>query len=389
MLLESPLDRPPLWSSDVGPRAESVVVCQCALSRNLADYPFPGRCSAADKLNIEKRLVATFDSLNLLSSGVYYSLASLTPTESRFLVERRLIAPFMLFGNEPRGVYVAEDHSFSIMINGADHLCLRAHASGVQPHEVWARLNLMDDTLAGVLDYAFEKRLGYLTSAMSLVGTGLKASLILHLPCLRTLDRLDVAAAKARGRYFNLYGVKAGYEDAARTRHSGRTAAQETARGRSVLHESLCADVEGSVFGHHREAVGDLFLLANEGTLGLAEEEIVFHLRHVAEEILESEDAAREELLHERPTHIEDRVGRALGIAGGARLMPFTEAMDLLSSIRLGVAAGLLHEHPVPELNEMLLRAQRAHIELTVGRECDELALTIERANLFRNRFGA
>lgn len=389
MLLESPLDRPPLWTSDNGPRSESVVVCQCALSRNLADYPFPSRCSSADKLNIEKRMAATFDNLNLLSSGVYYSLSALTPPEARFLVERRLIAPSMLHGNEPRGVYVAEDQSFSIMINGADHLCLRAHASGVQPHEVWARLNLMDDTLAGVLDFAFEKRLGYLTSAMSMVGTGLKASLILHLPCLHELDRLDLAALKARGRYYNLYGVKAGYEDPVKTRRGGRAAAPETGRGRNILNESLCADIEGSVFGHHRESVGDLFLLVNEGTLGLAEEEIVFHLRHVAEEILQAEDAAREELLRERPAHIEDRVGRALGLAGGARLLSFTEAMDLLSSIRLGVAAGLLPDHTVSELNEMLLRAQRAHIELAAGHECDELALTAERANLFRTRFGA
>lgn len=389
MLLESALDRPPLWFSDNGPRAESVVVCQCALARNLADYPFPSRCSAADKLNIEKRMVATFDNLNLLSSGVYYSLSSLTPTEARFLVERRLLAPSMLNGSESRGVYIAEDQSFSIMVNGADHLCMRAHASGVQPHEVWARLNLMDDTLAGVLDFAFEKRLGYLTSAMSMVGTGLKASLILHLPCLRELDRLDIATLKARGGYFNLYGVKAGYEDPVRARRGGRAGAQEGSRSRNVLHESLCADAEGAAVGHHREAIGDLYLLTNEGTLGFAEEEIVFHLRHAAQQILDTEDAAREELLRERPAHIEDRVGRALGVAAGARLLSFTEAMDLLSSLRLGVAAGLMPEHPVSELNEMLLRVQRAHIELAVGRECDELALTMERANLFRARFGA
>ena len=387
MLLESPLDRTPVWFSAYGPAAQTAVVSQCTLARNLADYPFPGRCSTDDRLAIEKRMVAIFDSLSLLTNGVYYSLPGLSSAEIRFLAERRLILPSMIFGNEPRGVYVSDDQCLSIMVNANDHIVLRAHASGIQPHEVWARLNLVDDTLAGVLDFAFEKRLGYLTSAMNTVGTGLKASLILHLPCLRELDRLDSAALKARERHYSLLGVKSGVEEAQRGRRASRT--PEPGRQVAILKESLCADTDGAVYGHHREAVGDLYLLVNDSTLGTAEEEIVFHLRHVAEEILNTEELARADLLRERPIHIEDRIGRALGLAGGARLLAFTEALDLLSSIRLGVAAGVARERSIAELNEMLLRAQRAHIELSAGRDCDELALSMERASLFRSRFGA
>ncbi|MBP8130609.1 MAG: hypothetical protein KA184_13605 [Candidatus Hydrogenedentes bacterium] len=389
MLLESPVDKAPSWCSDNGPRAESAVLCQCTLVRNLADFPFPDRCSLDEKESVERRLLSVFDSLNLLSSGVYYSLPRLTPKESRFLVERHLITPQMLPRNTARGVYVAEDQSFSIMVNASEHLCLRATVSGLQPQEAWARLNLMDDTLAGTLDFAFDRRLGYLTSVLAHLGTGLKASTLLHLPCLRETDRLETAATTARRSHFAFCGVKPGYEESLPGRRAGKSGTSELRRIRAALSESLCSTLEGVACGHPREALGDLFLLVNEGTLGAAEEEITFHLRHVAEEILAAEDAARTELLRERLPHVEDRVGRALGVAGGARLLSFPEAMDLLSSIRLGVAAGCLADRPVQELNELLLRSQRAHLELVAGHDCDELTLSVERANLFRSRFGA
>lgn len=388
MLLESPVDKAPSWFSDNGPRAESVVLCQCTLARNLADFPFPDRCSLDEKESIERRILSVFDGLNLLGSGVYYSLPRLTPKEARFLVERHLITPQMLLGNAARGVYVSEDQSFSIMVNASEHLCLRANTSGLQPQEAWARLNLMDDTLAGVLDFAFDKRLGYLTSALAHLGTGLKSGMLLHLPCLRETDQIEAMTAVARRRHFTLHGAKAGYEEPLTGRRGTKTNANELRRIRAALSESFCGDMEGVARGHPREALGDLFLLVNESTLGAAEEEIIFHLRHVAEEILAAEDAARSELLRERAVHVEDRVGRAFGIAGGARQLSFQEAMELLSSIRLGATAGCLPDRSVSELNEMLLRVQRAHLELAVGHDCDELTMSIERANLFRGRFG-
>jgi len=194
----------------------------------------------------------------------------------------------------------------------------------------------------------------------------------------------------ARRHRLVLQGVKAGYEDPLSGRRgSARASAGEMRRLRAGLMESLCSDLEGITGGRAPETTGDLFLLVNESTLGVAEDEILFHMRHVAEEILEAEAAARAEWRRERAAHIEDRIGRALGVAAGARLLSFQEGMDLLSSLRLGVAAGILADHSVPEINGLLLRAQRAHLELAVGHDCDELAAAVERANLFRARFGA
>lgn len=387
MLLESPVDRMPLWLSECGPRPEEVILCHCTLARNLADFPFPARCTADERIQIERRILSVLDSLNLLAGGAYYPIAGLTPKEARFLVERRLIIPQMLLAGEARGVYVAEDQRFSIMINGPDHLCLRAQTSGLQPQEAWARLNLMDDTLTGLLDFAFDRRLGYLTSGLAYTGTGLKVGILLHLPCLRELDRVEAAAGRVRNQRFGLFGVKAGFDEPTRVRRASRSTTSEVRHSRSPLQESLCSNMDGAVSGHIREGLGDLFLLVNESSLGIAEEEIVFHIRHLAEELIEDEGAARHVLMHDRPAQMEDRVGRARGVAAGARLLSFGEGLDLLSSIRLGLAAGLVHEHPVQELNELLLRSQRAHLELAAGHECDELALTVERANLFRSRF--
>lgn len=348
-MVETLMDKPAQWLAGDGPEADVAVYCQCRLVRNLADFPFCDHCTDDEKRMIEERLVGIFDSLNLLATGNYWSLKDLDSREARFLNERRLITPRLLEQEGARGVYIADDQSLSIVINDDNHITLLGLASGIQMQEVWARINLIDDTLAGALDFAFNDRLGYLTAALSDLGTGLKTSIALHLPGLAM--------------------------------SGGMSAAQDLVREKR--HALL------PLFGQKGEAEGDLYQLVNTSTLGPSEEEMIFHLKHLATEIISRERKARTRFITDAPLQLEDRVGRALGLARGARLLAFGEALTVLSSLRLGVSNHLLDQFSLQHVNDVFMGSQNAHIEMKRGHDCDELTLSSERADLFRGCFAS
>lgn len=346
-MVETLLDGTTEWLAGDGPECGVALSSRCRLSRNLASYPFPSQCSSDQKSTIEDQLVSVFESCGLMARGHYWSLSELDPRESRFLAERELISPELASAEGRRGVYISDDQSLSISINGENHLTICGLASGLRLTEVWDRVSLVDDTLAGVVDYAFNDRLGYLTSSIAELGTGLKASVVLHLPGL-VMD----------GRIAECEGI-------ARDHRHGLSA----------------------VFGPVGQGQGDLFRLMNTSTLGRSEAETTFHLKHVASSLIEKEKDARNQYTDAAPLHVEDRVGRALGLARGARFLAFSEALAVLSSLRLGVSNGVLDQYSHHHLNGVYMASQDAHIETKLGHECDGTTLDIERADLFRSRF--
>jgi protein arginine kinase len=378
MTVDTLLDRAPAWLAESGPGSGIALLCQCALVRNLADFPFPVRCSEEEKQAVEERILATLDSLGLLSHGQYYSLPSLSMKEARFLAERRLITYDLFAARGPRGVYVSDNQAMSIMVNGSDHLCLRVLLSGMQLQEAWAQVNLMDDTLRGLLDFAFDERLGFLASDLGTVGTGLKASVVMHLPALQQSNRTSEYAEQAAQERLSLRGVRIG----------PGTGARAVATPEYLLNQALFTDVEGAIGGAVQEAAGALFLLVNQSTLGISEEETLFQVRHAASDLTAAEETARAALLQEAPRGLEDLVGRARGAASGAHLLDFGEALELLSALRLGVDAQLLPQISPIQLNELMIGSQGAHLALAGGREEDPLTLSMNRADLFRSVFG-
>ena len=345
-MVKTLLDKFAQWLTGNGPDADLVLCTECRLARNLADYPYPGQCTEEERAAIEERVVSAMDGLNLFATGQYCSLIDLDPREAHFLAERRLISGDFAKAQGPRGVYISDDQSMSISVNDECHLTVRGLASGVQLQEVWARINLIDDMLAGVLDFAFNERLGYLTTSLGEVGTGLKARLLLHLPALSMMK--EIADVK---------------EELNSKRH-----------------------VMQNLYHPDNDAPGDLYFMTNTATLGRSEEETLFHAKHLAGELIAKERDARTRLLSEAPMQLEDRVGRAHGLAQRARLLAFDEALRVLSSLRLGVSNALLEQYSVGCLNEVFMAAHNGHIEMKCGRDCDELTLSTERASLFRSR---
>ncbi|HOT51624.1 MAG TPA: hypothetical protein PLI07_11625, partial [Candidatus Hydrogenedentes bacterium] len=192
-------NRPP-WVSGTGQEAPVVVWSQCNLMRNLAGFFFPAACSREEIRAVEERIVTALDSMGTPDAGVYFPLERLERLDTLFLAERRLIPFDLAHGTAQGGVYLAQDLSHAIAVNGTDHLCLTALAGGLELDGLWSRLNTLDDGLADCVDYAFDKHRGYLTSSLSHVGTGLKVSVLLHLPGLVAANAMTGLVQVARQR---------------------------------------------------------------------------------------------------------------------------------------------------------------------------------------------
>jgi len=382
----------PLWLAGDTPEGDAAVFSVCTLSRNLADMPFTARCSEAERAEVEERVLRALDSLNILAGGTYFSLPGLTPCEVRLLAERKLITRELAVAQGPRGVYVSEDQTCAVMVNGADHLTLRATVAGLQPQEAWSRLNLLDDTLAGVLDFAFDEDRGYATADFDGLGTGLRAAVLLHLPS-RAQGRGNPAPAPGTemDARVEVHGVRAGGRDLTRQAATERSSAEPgqpwDMATQFMAEQAHYSDLNGPVACPPGETLGDLYLVSHRGGLGVSEQETVYRVRKAAESIVRGERATRETMARESRWYLEDRVGRARGLSAGVHLLTYSEALAILSSIRLGVSMDLVPGHGVQEMNEMLLACQGAHLEMARGRRLDMFELSRERAELFRARF--
>lgn len=375
----------PSWVGASEPEGDCVLLTQLSLVRNLSDFPFPDRCTAEERTSVLERVLSAFESINLLASGEFLPIKGLDDISARLLAERRLLTIELLHAKSSAGLYVSKDQCLSISINSIGHVCMRALAPGLQLQEAWQRLSALDDALGSVLDFAWDERLGFLTGEISRVGTGLKAGVLMHLPTTTWANQTGQAKQAAASRRLLLEGLRPGPIPEGR---SARRAAMGGVSAEQVRDQALFTNFDGAITGNTGAAVGDLYFLVNRGTLGEAEEEILFHVRHTAMELLAAERDEREKLGAASLVSLEDRVGRAHGVARGARLLGFSEALALLSTLRVGSAAGLLLA-PMHELTELLLRSQAGHLQAAKGQALDAVNLTIGRADLFRGRFGA
>lgn len=345
-MLKTQLAKPGAWIAATGPEQDVVLDTRGTLVRNLADLPFPARCSEDEKRTVHERATQAFETAGLLATGTYIELTELHVREVRMLIERKLIGKHLIEGRGPRGVYISNDQGLSIMVNERDHIRISVAARGLQPQQVWSTLSRIDDALHLHLDYAFHEKHGFLTSALYEAGTGLKLCATVHLHALATNGKAPELIDSA---------------------HADRH------------------DFEGE-FGPVAAAPGDFFTLTNRSTLGCSEGEIDFHLRTFAGTLVQKERDARAAL--GAGAHVlADRVGRALGVARGARMLDWEEALGLLSRLRLGAATGQLDSTAYATIDELRIVAQPAHLECRLGAASDDATINAARADLFRERF--
>lgn len=320
------------------------------VARNLAGMPFPHLLSlekSEEVIHAVRLAIENKEAGELLGDLELIGLGELSPVERQILVDKHLISPDLLNNFQAKAVVLRDDEVVSIMVNEEDHLRIQCLLPGLQLKEAWDIINRVDDGLEKTLDYAFSEKLGYLTACPTNVGTGMRASVMLHLPGLKLTKQLGGVLA-AIGKL----GL--------------------TVRG---------------LYGEGTEALGDLFQISNQITLGQAEEEIITNLISVTRQILAQEQAARRALYKDRREAMEDRVFRAFGILQYARILSSEEAMRLFSDLRLGLGMKIVTGIPVKLLNELMVKIRPAFLTKIAGREMSAYERDVFRAGLIRKEF--
>lgn len=310
------------------------------LARNLRGVPFPDKAAPAIRTEVRQRVMAAARAELPLQE----SLADCTPLFRQALFEDHLISRHLLEGRPESAVCMDAPRQRSVMINEEDHVRIQTLHPGLALRTAWASANGLDDALEDQLDYAFSPSLGYLTSCPSNVGTGMRASALMHLPGLVLMAEMEPIM-----NGLNKIGL--------------------TVRGR---------------WGEGTAALGHMFQISNQLTLGASEARIVSDLEEIVKEISEHERNARERLKRERRPFAEDLAARAEGILASARLMTAQEALERLSELRLGIALGLSKGIDMPTVDRLLLDVQPAHLQTSVGREMTSEERDVERANRLR-----
>jgi protein arginine kinase len=333
-----------------GPESGVAISSRVRIARNLAGYPFPHQMSgekAEQVASTISQVVNDGEIAKRIGRLEWSFLNELNPVERQILVEKHLISPDLNSSFAHKGVVLRDDEVVSVMVNEEDHLRIQGLMSGLQLNEAWLLINEVDDAFEKRLDYAFSEGLGYLTACPTNVGTGLRASVMLHLPALALAKQLkDVLNAISK------VGL--------------------TARG---------------LFGEGTEALGDLYQISNQITLGQAEEEIINNLIAVVQQIINQEKATRIALYNDRQQFVEDRVNRAYGILKNAYILSSEEALRLFSDLRLGVEMGLLKNIPAKLLNVLMVRIRPAFLNKLAGREMTPYQRGVYRAELIREEF--
>ena len=336
------------WMDGSGPDNSIVISSRVRLARNLQDYKFPHCMSEEDAkavLDLADKAIA--NSETQWQEELYlYQLNNQMLLEQQILMEKHLISPNFIKQAKPKGLIVNQDDSLSIMINEEDHLRIQCLLPGLQLEKAWETADQVDDYLEETLDYAFDPTLGYLTACPSNVGTGFRASVMLHLP--------------------------------------GLVIAGQAAKILSFLSQ-IGLTVRG-IYGEGTEAKGNLFQISNQITLGIDEREIVNNLHVVTKQLIEQEEKAREKLLEQGGQRLADRVLRAYGILKYARLISSNEAISLLSDLRLGIDTGFIQGLEGRILTELMVLTSPGYLQKTAGRELSSEERDARRAEVIRNK---
>ena len=345
MLIDDLIKTPVAWMSRRG--AGIVVSSRVRLARNVQDSAFPGWSGESESQDLCERLKQALGTVAALQQPKCFEMDTISEIDRLVLRERNLISPELSEKGSGSALVVADDPRIAIMINEEDHLRLQAVRPGLHLREIWKSIDAIDTELEKQVDFAFSSRLGYLTACPSNVGTGLRASVMMHLSGMKLTGELDAAL-------------------------NGLTRMGFAVRG---------------ILGEGTEAYGNMFQVSNQSTLGQSEAAIIEQLEGIVNEVVGHEENARARLLEQRRLYLVDHIARAYALLTHAHLLSSGESLDMLSALRLGVELGLVGQLTVPRLNEIMLITQPGHLQKTAGHtltpeERDGLRAQVVRAKL-------
>jgi protein arginine kinase len=344
MTLDDMKNRMGCWLDGSGPNPEIVMSTRVRLARNLRNHRFAHRADEGELHRILDEVLSAVRETDALADAMVIPTHEVSLDDRRFLMERHLLSNELVSASRPAAVIVGEDECTSVMVNEEDHLRIQAMQSGFQPSKTWEMADEIESMLETRLPYAFSEHLGYLTACPTNTGTGLRVSVLVHLPGLVLTGQIARA----------LKGIA-----------------------------QVGLAVRG-LYGEGTDAMGNFFQVSNQTTLGQSESEIIQSLERVTRQVIEHEGTARRILLKDAKPQIEDKVWRAFGLLRYGRLMRPGEVMNLCSAIRLGLGSGLLSGVSYSLLNSLMVLSQPAHVERVSGKSLNESEGNIARATLVR-----
>lgn len=346
MKLDSLIRTAPSWMSGADDADGIVISCRARLARNLAEFPFASRISAEQQQRVIDQVLAAAKSSRSMGTATYFGMGMLDGNERRVLVERHLISPTLADEKGERGVLFNQDESLSVMINEEDHLRLQALAPGTCGQDAFRAICALDDELLGTIECAHDDRLGFLTACPTNTGTGLRLSVLIHLPALVLTDDMERVLQGLGQLSFTVRGV----------------------------------------YGEGSSAAGNLFQISNQSTLGSSEESILDELIRITQQLVDYERDAQASLHAEARGQMEDKVWRAIGLLSHARILTSQEFMNLLSAVRLGRTLGLVEQIPSKFINHLMIATQPSHLRADAGRSLTPAERDLRRADLVRER---
>lgn len=341
-LLKHPAD----WMTGKGADNAVVLTSRIRLARNLAGVPFPGWAKKSQRQEVLEALAPKVEAMSPMKDGFSKSLGELSSVQKQVMVERHLISREHAARGEGSGAVIERRQSIAVMINEEDHLRMQSIRPGLELLAAFEAINEFDDAMAEEVEYAFDPRLGYLTTCPTNLGTGMRASAMLHLPALVISDQI--------GQVLQAVG-------------------------------KIGLAVRG-IFGEGTESLGNLFQISNQSTLGESEATILRRLERVIAQVAKHERNARAKLTEDDPDMVCDKIGRAYGVLRHAWLIDSKEALNHLSLLRFGGDLGVFPENTVALCDELLMDIQPAHLQLHSGKKLSPEERDAIRAEIIRSR---
>lgn len=315
------------------------------LARNLADHLFPERSDDEERCRVRDIIRKAAQDINYFGGAAFFDMDTLTRLDKTALQERRLISQDMADKKNGSGVLVGRNQSLDLMINEEDHIRMQSLLPGLDLVEAFRIVDQVDDQLHQHLYLAFSREWGFLTCCPSNLGTGLRASLLMHLPALVRTKRLEKHMQELEEQGILVRGF----------------------------------------YGEGSEAAGDIFQISNRATLGRSELEIIENVERVGRNLMEKELATRNFIMEHARRQTEDNIWRAFGIMAHARMLSTQEFMELSSSLRLGLWLGMFPKRNMSIMNKLLIQVQPAHLQIMADAEMDASERDEARAAMVRN----
>ena len=329
--------------------SSTVISTRIRLARNLKEYPFPCRLSEAGREKvIEKVKSAVINSNSCVAKDFsFIKMSELTPSQGVSLVEKRLVSPEFISESNGRALLLSKDESLSIMINEEDHIRLQVITNGLSLEQAYDTADRLDTLLDESLSFAFDKKLGYLTQCPTNLGTGMRASVMLHLPALEKSKAISRIAASLSKLGLTMRGAH----------------------------------------GEGTEPKGALYQLSNQVTLGISEKSAIENLKSITQQLVAQEEQAAQRLCS--GIDVKDTIARSLGILRSALVISHDEALELLSNVRLGIAVNQITDVSTETVDKLMLAVEPATLMTQLNKKLSAQERDVERARLIKEKLGS